>query len=145
MYGTDVPFSRSSPTPISATIVLTNPFGFPIPVTFAMGVTDSAGLVSVQIVTVVVLPTFDPVLDVAAVQSPSNPMVMNLTPSVTGVAGRHPWVLATTGTGFSDVFLSFPDTVLLESQRILVQRGPGVAVTANVKFQYGDADRKSVV
>ena len=142
LYGESVAFTRSSTTPVTGTVVLDNPYGVPLPVTFGLTVTDDAGLQSVHLVTVVVQPTSSPILDLVIAQNPDDPMAIDVTPVVTGLAKgeQHPWLLATTGTGVFDFFRTFEATDPLKTQTIRIPRGPGVAMRANFKFQYGGAE-----
>ena len=103
-------------------------------------VTDGIGRQSVQVVTIVVQPTFNPVLDMTITQNATDPMSMNVTPSVAGVAGAHPWMLTTTGTGAADVVHTFGDDSALKTDKIKIQRNAGVAMTATFGFQYGGND-----
>ena len=130
LYGAITAFIRESATPISEEVVLQNPYGVPIPVTFALQVTDDAGVESVHIVTVVVQPTSSPVLDMTITQNATDPMAIDVTPVVTGIAEKeqHAWLLATTGTNAFDVFRTFAADDPIKTQTIRVPRGPGVAI-----------------
>ena len=142
LYGANTAFVRESTTPIAEEVVLQNPYGVPIPVTFALQVIDDAGIEGVHIVTVVVQPTSSPVLDMTITQNATDPMAVDVTPVVTGIADKeqHAWLLATTGTNAFDVFRTFTADDPLKTQTIRVPRGPGIAIRANVRFQYGGTD-----
>ena len=142
LYGANTAFVRESTTPIAEEVVLQNPYGIPIPVTFALQVIDDAGIEGVHIVTVVVQPTSSPVLDMTITQNATDPMAVDVTPVVTGIADKeqHAWLLATTGTNAFDVFRTFTADDPLKTQTIRVPRGPGIAIRANVRFQYGGTD-----
>ena len=123
--------------------MLQNPYGIPIPVTFTLQVIDDAGIEGVHIVTVVVQPTSSPVLDMTITQNATDPMAGRRN------AGRHRHrrqgtARVVAGDDRHQHVRRLPDvhrgTIRSRRRRSASTRGPGIAIRANVRFQYGGTD-----